>query len=118
MDKILKPERFNQDPNSPLAAKEWKFWYRTFKNYLDVIQTLGLLLDKFNVLLGHIDQTVYDYIENCNTYEEAIQILKDIYVKTTNKIFAYDLLWSYYQKPNESIDQFLQALHKLSKACN
>ena len=77
---------------------------------------LGLLLDKFNVLLGHIDRTVYDYIENCNTYEEAIQTLEDIYVKPTNKIFAH--LSIHHQKPNESINQFLQALCKLSKDCN
>ena len=118
MDKVLKPERFNQDANLPVAAKEWKFWYRTFNNYLDVIQTLGLPLDKLNVLLGHIDRSVYDYIEDCNTYEEAIQTLNNIYVKPTNEIFARHLLSSHRQKPSESIDQFLQALRELSKDCN
>ena len=67
MEKILKPKRFNQDPNPPIAAKEWKFWYRKFNNYLGIIQTLRLPLDKFKFLLVHIDRTVYDNIENCNT---------------------------------------------------
>ena len=118
MDKVLKPEKFNQDANSPVTAKEWKFWYRTFNNYLDVIQTLGLPLDKLNVLLGHIDRSVYDYIEDCNTYEEAIQTLNNIYVKPTNEIFARHLLSSRRQKPSESINQFLQALRELFKDYN
>ncbi len=60
---------------------------------------------------------MYDYIEDCNTYEEAIQTLNNIYVKPTNEIFARHLS-NRRQKPSESIDQFLQALRELSKDCN
>ena len=34
MNKLMKPERLSLDPNSPIAAKEWRHWRRTFENYL------------------------------------------------------------------------------------
>ena len=85
---------------------------------LDTIQTLGVTPDKSSVLLSHIDWIVYEFIKGCNTYEEAIQTLENIYVKPTNEIFARHLLTSRHQISDESIDQFLQALRELSADCN
>ena len=31
---LLKPERLDLDPNSPTAAKELKYWLRTFNNFI------------------------------------------------------------------------------------
>ena len=31
---LLKPERLDLDTSSPTADKEWKYWLRTFNNFL------------------------------------------------------------------------------------
>ena len=36
MDKVLRPERLDTDPNSGTAAKEWLHWRRTFENFMAV----------------------------------------------------------------------------------
>ena len=50
----------------------------------------------------------------------AIQKLtgKSIYIKSHNIIFARHLLATRKQKPGESLLEFLQALHALSKDCS
>lgn len=104
MDKVLNPEKFNQDPNAPIADKKWKCLYRKFVNYFDAIQAFDVMLDKFTVLLSHIDITVHDYKERCKTYEEAIQTLGNIYIKPSNEIFTRHLLTNRRQKPEVSIN--------------
>ena len=34
MDKHLRPPRFDTEPNSLNAEKEWRHWYRTFVNFV------------------------------------------------------------------------------------
>ncbi|XP_039291215.1 uncharacterized protein LOC120352936 [Nilaparvata lugens] len=34
MDKFLKPDKFDGDPNSPTALQEWNFWLKTFENFI------------------------------------------------------------------------------------
>ncbi|KAG5873296.1 hypothetical protein JTB14_028410 [Gonioctena quinquepunctata] len=50
-------------------------------------------------------------------YSTAIGILKAIYVKPTNEIFARHKLATRKQQSEESIDQYNQALQLLSKNC-
>jgi len=37
MDKHLRPARFDTEPNSTNAEKEWRHWYRTFLNFINAI---------------------------------------------------------------------------------
>ena len=37
MDKHLRPQRFDTEPNSNNAEKEWRHWYRTFINFLNEV---------------------------------------------------------------------------------
>ena len=34
MDRLLKPERFEVEPNSKTASKEWRHWLKTFENFV------------------------------------------------------------------------------------
>ena len=34
MSKLLKPERLNLDAQSPNAVKDWKYWFKTFENFI------------------------------------------------------------------------------------
>ena len=56
MDRILRPERLETDPNSGTAAKEWLHWKRTFDNFLAVLPQEDL--DKLAVLSNFLSPQV------------------------------------------------------------
>lgn len=116
MDRLLRPERLDTDPNSSSAAQEWTHWLKTFQNFLAVLPTEGL--DRLSVLTNFISPKIYGNIADCVTFEDAIQTLQALYVKPSNEIFARHLLATRRQKEGESLDEFLQALKSLSKDCN
>ena len=35
--KYLQPEKLTIDPNSHLAEEEWKFWLKTFINFVEAL---------------------------------------------------------------------------------
>ena len=71
MDKILRPERFDADPSASGATKSWIHWKRTFENFLAVL--LDENIDKFRVLTNFVSPTVFEFIEECTTYEAALE---------------------------------------------
>ena len=91
MDKFLRPQIFDKDPNSSTASKKWTHWYRTFKNFLATFASHEP--NKLDTLISNLDPTVYDCIAECTAYEEAIEVLEDWYVKPKN-IDAFSLLVS------------------------
>ena len=107
----MKPEKLDLDPTSPTAAKEWKHWKRTFDNIIAVCGEQAS--DKFRSIVNFISHNVFDYIEECTTYETAIETLKYLYVKALNEIFACHQHATQKQQSAESIDEFLQSLKKL-----
>ena len=116
MNKALKPSRLDVDPNSPNAAKQWKHWKRTFDNF--ITECGADAPDEFRSIINFISADVFDYVEECTTYEEVIDILARLYVKVPNKIFSRHELASRKQKQEESLDEFLEELRRLSKHCN
>jgi len=116
MDTLLKPVRLDLDPNSPTATKEWKHWHRTFTNF--IAECGDKAPDKYRTLINYVSHNVYEYIEECTSYESAIDVLEGVFVKTTNEIFARHLLATRRQKPGETLPEFLQELRRLSKDCN
>jgi len=115
MSKALKPLRLDLDPNSPDAAKQWKHWKRTFDNFIE--ECGDTAPDRFRSIVNFISAEVFDYVEECTTYDAVIEILERLYVKTPNKIFARHDLATRKQQPGESLDEFLEELKKLSKHC-
>jgi len=65
-----------------------------------------------------LDSTVYEYIRECSTYKDAIACLDNLFVKSVKEVFARHRLTTCQQKPEESIDEFLQRLKALSVDCN
>ena len=90
MDKVLRLERLETDPNSSTAATEWQHWKRTFENFLSVLP--GERLDKYGVLMNFVSPTVFQYIKESEDYTAAIAILEALFVKPSNKIYARHLL--------------------------
>ena len=116
MDRVLRPERLDIDPNDNSAAKEWLHWKRTFANFLSVLPQEDL--DKLTVLANFVSPSIFQYIEDCREYDEAIQTLQALFVKPRNEIFARHVLATRRQQPTETLDEYLQALKTLSKDCN
>lgn len=116
MDKFLKPEKFDGDPHSPTATQEWNYWLKTFENFIASFETIDDQ-GKLRLLTNHVSHSVYLLIADKDTYSTAIDALKATYVKPINEIFARHKLASRKQTPDESIDQYHQALEQLSKNC-
>ena len=117
MDKALRPERFDKNPNNPSSAKEFTHWLRTFEYFLDVLPSTSTDSDKLRVLTNYVTPTIFEYFSECDDYQSAVSVLKSIYIKPTNPVFARHLLATRRQQPGESLDQYLQALKILSKDC-
>ena len=116
MERLLRPEKLGTDPNSSMANKEWLHWIRTFENFVSVLPTDGL--NKLQVLTNYVSPRIFEYIEHCENYDDAIATLKALYIKPTNEVFARHLLATRRQRSGETIDEFLLALKTLSKDCN
>ena len=117
MNRLLKPDRLDLDPNSPTAAKEWKHWFRTFDNFIIECGTEPAP-DKFRAIINLISHNVFDYVEDCTDYDSVVVTLEGLYIKSPNEMFARHLLVIRRQQPGESLDEFHQSLRKLSKDCN
>ncbi|XP_065678455.1 uncharacterized protein LOC124814273 [Hydra vulgaris] len=74
--------------------------------------------DKFCSIINFVSSNVYDYIEECDSYESVIETLENLYIKTPNEIFARHQLLARHQTSSESLEDFLQELRKLNKNCN
>ena len=83
MSKLLKPERLNLDPQSPNAAKDWKYWFKTFENFIIMCGTDAP--DKHLSLINLISSDVYEYLEDCTDYDSVKNTLEKLYVKSPNE---------------------------------
>ena len=108
MDKVLRPERLETDPNSSEASKEWIHWKRTLDNFLAVLPQTGL--NKLSVLANFVSPSFFQHIEACTEFEAAVGILQGLFVKPRNEIFAHRMLATRCQQPHETLDEFLQSL--------
>jgi len=115
--RFMQPSRLNLEASSATASKEWRHWFKTFENYVEVLDaSLGEKnrTDRLNC----VSHEVYEYIEECTTYETAIATLKILYTKAPNKVFARHRLATAKQEPGQSLNDFLLSLQKLAKDCN
>ena len=115
MEKYLRPERLDCNPNSPSAPDEWRHWHRTLLSFLRALGDREI--NKLDTLVNFLSPMVYKYVAELTTYEEAIAHLETLYVKPKNEIFARHLLSTRKQQTSESIDEYLQELRQLSKDC-
>ena len=118
MDKVVKPDRLSLDPESPQACTQWKYWIKTLENYFEALTEIrgeGPAASKLRILISLVDFKVFDFSEDCDTYEDAIDKLKNTYAKAPNIIFARRILATAQQKPGQSLGEFLYNLQSLSR---
>ena len=75
-NKLLKPDCLDIDPNSDGAAREWKYWFKKFENFISNVtaETNGPPMNKLVLLTAYLSSAVYEYVDDCLTYEAAIEI--------------------------------------------
>ena len=112
----MQPERFDADPNDPEAMKHWNHWFCTFNNFLDTLKPLNPC--HLKTLHNYVSPKIFDMISECKTYEEAIDTLKNLFVKPKNEVFARHLLATCKQEIGQNLDQYAQKLRSLTKECN
>ena len=118
MNRLMQPSRLNLDANSTTASAEWRHWFKTFKNYLEVLSqatTEEFQLDRLKVLVNSVTHQVYQYIEECESYDSAVTTLRNLNSKNPNEVFSRHLLSTKKQEQEQSIDDFLLSLQKLAK---
>ena len=115
MEKYLRPERLDCNPNSSSAPDEWRHWHRTLESFFRALGDREV--NKLDALVNFLSPAVYKYVADFTTYESAIQHLEGLYVKPKNEVFARHVLSTRKQQAGESIDEYLQELRHLSQDC-
>ena len=115
MDKALRPDRLEVDPNNPNADNEFRHWVKTFEYYLEVLPQENL--DKLCVLTNFASPSIYDIFSDCTTYPAAISTVTNVYIKPTNTVFARHCLATRRQQSGEDYHHCLQLLRVLAKEC-
>ncbi len=118
MEKFLRPERLDIEPDDKAAEKQWKHWLKTFSNFMAALSSADHSPDRLSVLINFISSRVYDYIADCTSYDEAILLLQSYYVKPKSIIYARHLLSTRKQESSETLDQYLIQLKQLSLNCD
>ena len=120
MEKYLKPEHLDTPPNTPLSSKNFNHWFRSFSSFLRKIidPNVHTDFDKLDTQINCISSDVYECITECDTFDTAVNRLKELYIKPLNEVFARHLLAICGQKEEENIDEYVQRLQLLAKECN
>ena len=116
MEKHLCPPVFNCDPSSAMARKEWNHWLTKFTNFITVAKVDDD--NKLKYIINFVGPTIYELVSSAPDYTTAMGILKTLFEKPPNEIFARHQLAIRRQQPVESIDQYVQTLQSLAKDCN
>ncbi|KAI0977772.1 hypothetical protein GJ496_006837 [Pomphorhynchus laevis] len=63
-----------------------------------------------DALYNHVTPNIYSHISDANLMEYALSSLDQLYVNLRNEVFARHKLNTLHQRPDESIDKFIQTL--------
>ena len=92
MDKLLKPSKVEMDPHSPDAELIFKHWLQTFQRFCTAA-TLAQPeneqdnFDSYGLLVNYLSPNIFPYIEETDSYNRAIEILKATFIKPKKVIF-------------------------------
>ena len=112
MDRLLQLDKLDTYPSS---CSNYKDWF----NQLPLSRTISWSYQWKDLTGSPSRQTlnprIFEYIEHCTIYKEAIPILKVQYVKPAFEIFIQHILAVRRQKSGETLEMFLQVLKSLPK---
>ena len=111
MERLLRPEGFEGSEGTGAAE-----WFCKFENFIESLPQ-DPSPDRLKLLINYISPTAFSHITDCPVYDEAINILKRVYVKSKNIIFVRHQLATRKQLSSESIDIYVQSLKLLARDC-
>jgi len=110
MDRLLQPKALEVLPSDAEAPSIFNYWLATFETFVVVAcqhrADPHVEINKRVLLVNLLSPTVYSYIEGRLSYEEALTVLKSVYMKK-NDVFARHLPAVRKQQPGDSLQQFL-----------
>jgi len=123
MDKqLLRPRELHIEPEQPDAASVFNFWLRAVEDFISTVQELRRDDDpevvKKRIIINCLSPAVYPHVEEAETYDMIVQILKTLYVQKKNNVYVRHLLVSRRQSSDESISEFLHVLKGFAKDCS
>lgn len=118
-------------PSAQDSMKVFNHWEKMLNNFITAVETSttqapsnsgenppALVLDKLAILTGYVSPDVYALFEHLDTFIAAIDLLKSLYRKKKNIIYARHLLAIAKQDPGKSITEFSQELLMLARDCS
>ena len=118
---VLRPKELSVQPEAPDAQRSFAYWLRTVEDFISTLAEFRKdgdpEINKKRIIVSCLSPEIYPYVEDADTYENVVEILKSAYIKKKNNVYARHLLVSRRQAANETISEFLQALKSLAKDC-
>ncbi|XP_038634260.1 uncharacterized protein LOC119953747 [Scyliorhinus canicula] len=118
MDKSLKPERLDMDPQAADTTAIFQHWLGCFEAYLSSSTDAVSGEHKLRILNVRVSHRIFILIRDTATYDEVMTLLKGQYVRAVNKVYARHLLTMKRQRPGESLAEFLRGLRVLARNCS
>ena len=116
---LLRPRELCVEPGAPDAGRVFAFWLRTVEGFIDSLRELRRDADqevnRKRIIINCLSPSVYSCVEDAADYEDVVRILKSLYVKQKNNVYARHLLVSRHQLQGETLPEFLQVLKSLAK---
>jgi len=122
MDKqLLRPRELCVEPGAPDACRVFAFWLRTVEDFIDSLRELRRDgdpdINRKRIIINCLSPSVNPCVEDAADYEDVVRILKSLYVKQKNNVYARHLLVSRRQLQGETLPEYLQVLKSLAKGC-
>ena len=73
MDRLLRPDPFNVDPNSPSASKEWTHWKIRFQKFIGAIADITED-NKLSVLTNLVSTDVFHHITDAQLISTLLSL--------------------------------------------
>ena len=74
----------------------FNFWLRTVEDFISTLQELRRdddpEVNEKRIIINCLSPVVYPHVEEAETYDMIVQILKALYVKKKNNVYARHLL--------------------------
>ena len=94
IDKSLKPIDFDTAPTDPDTPATFKYWPAAFKIFLETVVVSqraanpDVAENRRALLINMLLPIVRPYVEDCQNYENAPDVLKCTFIKRKNDVFA------------------------------
>ncbi|KAL7639654.1 UNVERIFIED_CONTAM: hypothetical protein RMT77_010157 [Armadillidium vulgare] len=116
MERGLRPEKLEVLPTSPEAPRVFKHWLYVFTRFKETVEASENAY--LGILANSLSSENFEIIADCTTFVEALNTLKDAFIRPANEVVARHHLSTRKQTSSETIDEYLRALYKLSVDCN